>query len=275
MTKAKKFFLIMIILVQVFISCKRKSTQIDENAQPTPVKTWQIIWQDEFNDGNINSNNWNFDVGSLYGGWGNNELEYYTSRTINVYVENENLIIQVLKEDYNGFYYTSARMKSINKKYFKYGKVEARIKLPYGQGIWPAFWMMGQSGSWPSCGEIDVMEMIGGGNGRDNKCYGTAHWDDNGHKQSGGNFSLTWPERFADDYHVFGIEWNEEKIKWFLDGTQYYEIDITHTSMSEFHQEFYILLNVAVGGNWPGSPDDTTIFPQKMYIDWIRWYQWI
>ncbi len=130
------------------------------------------------------------------------------------------------------------------------------------------------TGNWPSCGEIDVMEMIGGGSGRDNKCYGTIHWDNGGHQQTGGSTSLAWPEIFADNYHVFGIEWNEEKIKWFLDGIQYYEVDININSMIELHQEFYILINIAVGGNWPGAPDATTVFPQKMYVDWVRWYQW-
>jgi len=269
-----KVFLIIIILLQLFLSCNKRQSSTYEIVQPTPTKTWVIVWQDEFDGSDINSSNWSFDIGSLYGGWGNNELEYYTSRTQNAYVENGNLIIQALKEDYNGYSYTSARLKSINKIYFKYGKIEAKIKLPYGQGIWPAFWMMGQTGIWPSCGEIDIMEMIGGGIGRDNKCYGTVHWDDNGHMYSGGNISLTWPEIFADDYHIFGIEWNEEKIKWFLDNTLYYETDITNAYMTELHQEFYILLNIAVGGNWPGAPDATTVFPQKMYIDWIRWYQW-
>ncbi len=133
---------------------------------------------------------------------------------------------------------------------------------------------MGQTGNWPGCGEIDIMEMIGGGIGRDNKCYGTVHWDDAGYKQAGGSISLTWPEKFSDNYHIFGIEWNDEKIKWFLDGNKYFETDITSTVMSELHQEFYILLNVAAGGNWPGSLDGTTIFPQRMYVDWVRWYQW-
>jgi len=262
----KKLIIVMVLLCS-FFGCKRRDATI-------PTQTWQLIWQDEFNDSSINSNNWSFDIGSLCGGWGNNELEYYTSRTVNAYIENGNLVIQALEESYNGFNYTSARMKSINKIFYKYGKIEARIKLPFGQGIWPAFWMMGQTGNWPGCGEIDIMEMIGGGIGRDNKCYGTVHWDDSGHQQIGGNISLTWPEIFANNYHVFGIEWDNEKIKWYLDGNQYFEVYITYANMSELHQEFYILLNVAVGGNWPGSPDATTVFPQKMYVDWIRWYQW-
>ncbi|MCX8093454.1 MAG: glycoside hydrolase family 16 protein [Candidatus Goldbacteria bacterium] len=274
--KIKGIFVFVIMIFILTFSCKRKLVKFDENLQitPTPTKTWVLIWQDEFNGTDINSSNWSFDIGSLYGGWGNNELQYYTSRTINAYIENGNLIIQALAENYNGYNYTSARIKSINKIYFKYGKIEARIKLPYGQGIWPAFWMMGKTGTWPACGEIDIMEMIGGGIDRDNKCYGTVHWDDNGHKQAGGSISLNWPEIFANDYHVFGVEWNEEKIKWFLDGIKYYEIDITPPTMKELHQEFYILLNVAVGGNWPGAPDMTTSFPQKMYVDWVRWYKW-
>ncbi len=226
-----------------------------------------FFWNDEFDKPDINPNNWVFDIGSLYGGWGNNELEYYTSRTVNAYIENGNLIIQALAENYNGYNYTSARMKSINKVYYKYGKIEASIKLPYGQGIWPAFWMMGQTGTWPACGEIDIMEIIGGGAGRDNKCYGTVHWDNGGHQQAGGSTSLTWPEIFAGNYHIFGIEWNQEKIMWFLDGIKYYETDITTVPITELHQEFYILLNVAVGGNWPGFPDVTTVFLQKIYVD--------
>lgn len=239
------------------------------------VKSWQLAMSDEFEGSAVDTAVWGYDLGSLYSGWGNNELEYYTSRTCNAFVSNGNLVIQAIRESYSGYEYTSARMLTKGKMSRQCGKVEARMKLPYGQGIWPAFWMMGDTGNWPACGEIDVMEMIGGGDGRDNKSYGTGHWDDGGHQMLGGNTTpVAWPAKLSDDYHVYGIEWDAANIKWFVDGALFYTLDITPAVRSEFHQPFYLILNLAVGGNWPGVPDGTTVFPQVMYVDWVRWYEW-
>ncbi len=221
---------------------------------------------------------WTHEVGG--NGWGNNELQYYTDRRFeNSRVENGTLVIEAIKEEYGGNSYTSARLITYqNGASFKYGKMEARMKLPYGQGIWPAFWMLGdgifEGTSWPACGEIDIMELIGGGPGRDDVVHGTIHWSDAGenHAMYGGQKQLA-EGVFADDFHLFSIEWNATSIKWFLDGIQYHVVDITPGALSEFHEKFFILLNLAVGGNWPGNPDASTVFPQKMYVDYIRVYQ--
>ncbi|MCB0730610.1 MAG: family 16 glycosylhydrolase [Ignavibacteriae bacterium] len=234
---------------------------------------YQIIWSDEFNGRTLDENIWIRETGG--NGWGNEEIQYYTNRDTNAYIENGKLIIKALKESFQGKSYTSARLITKDNKYFKYGKIEARIKLPYGQGIWPAFWMLGQninSVGWPACGEIDIMEMIGGGIARDNKIYGTAHWEQNGHASYGGSYTLT-SGIFADDFHTFTVEWSPQFIKWFIDGKQYHVIDITPSGLSEFHENFFIIFNIAVGGIWPGYPDSTTVFPQLMEVDYVRVYQ--
>jgi len=238
------------------------------------AQNWQLVWSDEFDGTDINDSNWTHEIGG--NGWGNNELQYYTDRDTNSYLQNGYLVIQALKENYSSWNYTSARLKTQGKVFFKYGKILARIKLPYGQGIWPAFWMMGENISsvgWPSCGETDIMEMIGGGD-RENTVYGTAHWaDENGlHVQYGDNYTLS-SGTFADNYHLFSVIWDDQSIKWYVDNHLYNELDITSAPLSEFHNNFFILLNVAVGGNWPGYPDATTVFPQKMSVDYIRVYQ--
>lgn len=237
------------------------------------AQNWQLVWADEFDSTSLDFSSWTRETGG--NGWGNNELEYYTNRDTNAFIENGHLIIQALKENYSNRNYTSARLKTQNKKFFKYGKIEASIKLTYGQGIWPAFWTLGQNISsvgWPKCGEIDIMEKIGG-SGEENKIYGTAHWDNNGqHAQYGNSYTLS-SGIFADDFHKFTIIWNEQYIKWYMDDHLYNTIDITPSGLSEFHNEFFILLNVAVGGNWPGYPDATTTFPQRMEVDYVRVYQ--
>jgi beta-glucanase (GH16 family) len=263
------FKLICLVFLLIMTSCSAKR----EPGNTAP--SWKLAWADEFDGSSIDPNAWGFELGSLYGGWGNNELEYYTSRTCNANVEGGNLVIQAIAESYSGYNYTSARMITKGKMSRQYGKIEARMKLPYGQGIWPAFWMMGDNFTWPACGEIDIMEMIGGGSGRDNRTFGTGHWDDGGHQMSGGNITpVVWPGKLSNDYHVYGIEWNAGSIKWFVDGTQFFELGITPAAMSELHQPHFLLLNLAVGGNWPGIPDGTTVFPQVMYVDYVRWYEW-
>jgi beta-glucanase (GH16 family) len=156
-----------------------------------------------------------------------------------------------------------------------YGRIEASLKLPYGQGLWPAFWMLGINISqigWPACGEIDIMEMIGGGDGRDNVTHGTLHWDDNGRKYRGGSTSCD-EGILHDNFHVYAVEWDEEKIDWYFDDELYFTLDITDPAMSEFHEHFFIILNVAVGGNWPGDPDASTVWPQEMIVDYVRVYE--
>ncbi|MFA4923332.1 MAG: glycoside hydrolase family 16 protein, partial [Ignavibacteriaceae bacterium] len=241
-------------------------------AASTQAQNYQLLWSDEFSGSTIDASNWTFEIGGS--GWGNNELEYYTNRSVNSYIQNGSLVIEARKENFGGKNYTSARMITKGKRYFTYGKIEARIKLPYGKGIWPAFWMLGENIStagWPACGEIDIMELIGGG-ANDKKVYGTAHWESNGHASYGGNYTLG-SGSFADDYHVFSIVWTSKAIQWFVDGTKYVTIDITPAGLQAFHKNNFIILNLAVGGDWPGNPDGTTVFPQKMFVDYVRVYQ--
>lgn len=244
-------------------------------AQNSAAQCYYQVWSDEFNNnGAPSSANWKHEVNG--DGGGNNELQYYTNRLENAECSNGTLKITAKKESYLGKSYTSARIITYGKKSFKYGKIEARIKMPYGKGIWPAFWMLGNSifsgTNWPSCGEIDIVEMVGG-TVEDKVVVGTPHWGDaNGnHAQYGGNKTHT--EKLANAFHVYGIEWTPSSIKWFFDGVQYHVMSITPSDLSEFHKDFFILLNVAVGGNWPGAPDATTVFPQTMEVDYIRVYQ--
>lgn len=229
---------------------------------------WVLVWNEEFDGPAIDPSVWGHEIGFIR----NNELQYYTERSENARSEGGNLVIEARQDDWNGNEYTSASINTKGKKSWKYGRIEMRAKLPFGKGIWPAFWTLGDSSRWPACGEIDIMELIGGGEGYDDKIYGTIHWDDGGHKSSGSTTQLA-AGVFADDYHTFGIEWDSERIRWFLDGTEFFSAAVTNAAMSEFHQNHYLLLNLAVGGDWPGSPNASTVFPQKYFVDWVRVYQ--
>jgi beta-glucanase (GH16 family) len=244
----------------------------------------KLLWTDEFDGpaGSLpDSARWGFDVGVGQNGWGNNELEYYTDRMQNAFLDGEgHLIIKAIKETFTGGgvtrNYTSARLVTRGKFEQTYGRFEARIKVPFGQGIWPAFWMLGNninSVGWPACGEIDVMENIGR---EPSTNYGSLH----GPNFSGGNsltafFTLSDGNRFADDFHTFAIEWEPREIRFYVDGALYQTRKaggLTSGKRWVFDHPFYLLLNVAVGGDWPGAPDATTIFPQTMMVDYVRVY---
>ena len=231
-----------------------------------------LVWQDEFEGTALKSANWTHEIGGS--GWGNNELQYYQEQ--NTSVENGMLIIKAKKENVGGKSYTSSRIITQGKKAFKFGRIDIRAKLPKGQGMWPALWMLGSNIStlgWPKCGEIDVMEMIGG-TGNDSKVYGTVHWDNGGnHAQYGGNKALTGGKIFADEFHVFSIVWDASFITWYLDDVKFHVIDITPDGLSELRGESFFIFNVAVGGNWPGNPDGSTAFPQFMAVDYVRVFQ--
>lgn len=231
---------------------------------------WNLVWSDEFNGNALNSANWSAEIGTGQNGWGNNELQYYTNRPENVRVADGNLVITARKEPYGGMNYTSARIKTQNLKSFTYGKIEARIKLPSGQGLWPAFWMLGSNIDalgWPKCGEIDIMERVN----NNPHVNGTVHWDAGGHADYGrasGNLDFS-------QYHVYSIEWDSKYIRWFVDGQEYnaFYIENGTGNTEEFQRPFFLLLNLAVGGNWPGSPDPSTPFPAQMLVDYVRVYQ--
>lgn len=232
--------------------------------------TWNQVWSDEFDGTSLNTSNWIAESGTGSSGWGNNELQYYTNRSQNLQVTGGNLVITAQKESYGGMNYTSARIKTQGLRNFTYGKIEARIKLPTGQGLWPAFWMLGSnitSVNWPYCGEIDIMERV------NNNAFvnGTVHWDANGYASYGnvsGNIDFS-------QFHTYAIEWDANYIKWFVDGIKFNEILITNGTgnTEEFQKQFFIILNLAVGGNWPGSPNTSTPFPSQMLVDYVRVYQ--
>ena len=231
---------------------------------------WNLVWSDEFDKSSLDSSNWTAEIGTGSNGWGNNELQYYTNRTENLQVTGGNLVITARKENYGGKNYTSARIKSQGLRNFTYGKIEARIKLPTGQGLWPAFWMLGSNFStagWPYCGEIDIMERVN----TNSFVNGTVHWDANGYASYGRESGYI---DFS-GYHVYSVEWDSNYIRWFVDGVQFNEFYIANGTgnTEEFQRPHFILLNLAVGGNWPGSPNSQTPFPSQMLVDYVRVYQ--
>ena len=232
----------------------------------------ELVWNDEFFGSTLNEEDWSHDIGNGCPdlcGWGNNELEYY--RPENTWVENGVLTLEARKENFEGSAYTSGKIVTRNKQAFQYGRIDIRATLPKGQGIWPALWMLGTNQpivGWPKCGEIDIMEMIGG-NGRENRVSGNAFWDNNGVTDDPKLYTLD-SGIFADEYHVFSITWDELEICWFVDDVMYHNLDISPAARSEFQNPFYLIFNVAVGGNWPGNPDATTAFPTSMKVDYVR-----
>ena len=248
------------------ISCKKGFSQANLPAGlSSAATTYQLIWSDEFDGSAVNTSNWGFETGS--GGWGNNEQEYY--QPANATVADGNLVITVKKETVQSNLYTSARMTTKGKREFMYGKIEARIKISPGQGLWPAFWMLGaniDTVPWPASGETDIMEHVNA----DSLVYGTIHWNNNGHVQSGGK-TVVPPA----GYHIYSIEWDSTAIRWYVDGNKYHEANILNNinSTDEFHKPFFILLNFAIGGNWPGQNIDESKLPASMYVDYVRVYK--
>ena len=255
---------------------------------PAPTQL-NLVWSDEFNEADGSSPdpaNWGFDVGG--GGFGNNQQEYDTSRTNNARIEGGHLVIEAAQETYTGAdnvtrNYTSARMLTKGKWSWTYGRIEARIKIPRGQGIWPAFWTLGKgidSVGWPKCGEIDIMENIGKTSDQGTE-HGTIHGpisngtDYNGNSGVGGTYTLLGGA-LADDFHIYAVEWTTNQIKWYLDNHQFFTAtpaSLPGGGIWVFTNSQFVILNVAVGGNWPGYPDGTTTFPQQMLVDYLRVYQ--
>ncbi len=243
---------------------------------PLSYPGYTLQWSDEFQSSTLSEDCWNYEIGNGASGWGNNELQYYKSENTFI-ADNEYLVIEAKEEVQSGFNYTSSRLTTQGKKSFKYGRVDIRAVLPKSQGLWPALWMLGDNISsvgWPACGEIDVMELIGGSAvGRDDTVHGTIHWDNAGSHANFGNGHSLSSGIYADEFHVFSIVWDETQIVWYMDDIQYHIVDITPSGLSEFHNPFFFIFNVAVGGNWPGSPNSTSIFPQRMIVDYIRVFQ--
>lgn len=275
------------LAIALIVTCTSFSFRVSAqtatgNGQTAPTTAnWKLTWSDEFDgrDGSLpDSSKWVLQTGGW--GWGNQELEYYTGRPENAQIQNGNLAIIVRKEQYTATdgvtrEYTSARMQTLGKFAQKYGRFEARMKLPTGQGIWPAFWMLGEdieSVGWPKCGEIDIMEAIGS----KTQVYGTIHGPGNPAKYStGDSFSLK-SGSLDGEYHIFAIEWEPQEIRFYVDDTMYAKktsADVPANGTWVFDHPYFLLLNVAVGGNWPGSPADTTVFPQSMLVDYVRVYE--
>ena len=241
----------------------------------TSYEGYSQVWSDEFDGSEVDENNWGYDIGGS--GWGNNELEFYTNR--NAYLTDGNLVIRANKENYGGREYTSSRLKTQSKQTVNYGRIDIRAVMPQGQGIWPALWMLGSNFptvGWPHSGEIDIMEMIGG-NGRENTVHGTAHWYNQSSNQNasyGGNYGLPSGETLSTNFHVFSIDWDSTSITWYLDNVQYHSMAINDSSsLAAFRKDFFFIFNIAVGGNWPQYPDASTVFPQRMVVDYVRVFQ--
>lgn len=248
------------------------SENISSESNPGESK---FLWHDEFDGDNIDTDKWTFEIGTGASGWGNNEWEYYTDRKENAYIKDGILHIRANKEDYEGSKYTSARMITKGKFSFTYGTVEARIALPVGKGIWPAFWLLGQNidaVSWPACGEIDVIETVNS----ENIVYGTNHWAYEGnHAEYGNNtkdYYGTSKELDITQFHTYKMVWDENVIVMYVDDFKYHEISIKESTgdTEEFHKPFFFILNVAVAGNWPGFEVDDSQFPNEMLVDYIR-----
>jgi beta-glucanase (GH16 family) len=268
-----------LLIASVFIYCLAGCAA----KVPTPpeIPGWELVWHDEFSGRTIDTAKWSFEVNAE--GGGNNELQYYTDRPENAYVKQGYLHIKAIEEDYTGpegsREYTSARMRTKEKGDWTYGRFEISAKLPTGKGIWPAIWMMPTDdvyGGWAASGEIDIMELLGH---EPYMIYGTLHyggeWPYNTH--TGDYFLLKDGQIFPDDFHTFILEWEPREFRWYVDGELYQTQTEWRTDggnyPAPFDQRFHIILNVAVGGNWPGSPNERTQFPQDMQVDYVRVYQ--
>jgi len=270
--------LAVLILPLTLISCSKKDNSSPNNPTPNPPNpvdttktttkpTYSLVWSDEFDGTTVDTTKWNFETGG--GGWGNNELEYY--QAANATVGSGNLMITAKQESVGNEPYTSARMTTQGKEAPTYGRVEARIKVPMGPGFWPAFWMLGsniQTVPWPGCGELDIMEHV-----NDNgTIYGTMHWAiNNQHSQYGSTLNVPT----VSDYHVYAIEWDQNEIRWYVDDTLYQTGNIKDNinTTGAFHLPFFIILNFAMGGNFPNTPVNQSLLPATMYVDYVRVYK--
>jgi beta-glucanase (GH16 family) len=250
----------------------------DASASDAGLAGWKLVWSDEFDGakGSLpDATKWVMETGGH--GFGNNQLEFDTDRADNASTDGEGkLVITAKAESYSGRSYTSARLKTAGKFEHDYGRYEARLKLPSGQGIWPAFWMLGAdigTTPWPDCGEIDIMENIGK---EPTLVHGTLHGPGySGGSSIGKSYELPSKAAFSADYHVYAIEWERDEVRWYVDGTLYQTRkpgDLPSGTKWVYDHDFFILLNLAVGGQWPGNPDGTTKFPQLLIADYVRVY---
>lgn len=257
------------LLLIAVSSCKKqdntnKSGTIGPPVTPVVKPVYELTWSDEFDGAAVDGTKWGFDLGNL---GVNNEKEYYKAE--NATVADGNLVITARKELVSGQPYTSARMTTLGKFSQTYGRIEARIKMPLGKGMWPAFWMLGENittVSWPQCGELDIMEHVND----NNLIYGTMHWNVGGHVSYGKTTTTT-----AGEYHVYALEWDKNEMRWYVDDNLYLTGNIKDNinTTGAFHLPFFIILNLAVGGDFPGQDIDESLLPQSMYVDYVRVYK--
>ncbi len=268
----------------LFISCLFIIGCGTDDTQTVATFT-NLVAEDNFDvDGQIDTSFWNFDIGDGteqgIPGWGNNELQFYTDRPENVTVQNGFLLITAQKEDFNGAQFTSARLQTKGKIQQRYGRFEARIRLPFGKGMWPAFWLLGDDSDgsiWPQIGEIDIMENVGDA---PTEIFGTVHGPGYSRGESISKKYTLENDRVDTGFHIYGVEWGPNYINYYIDDVLYYQItpeDVDEETNGEGEwvfndRPFYIILNLAVGGNLPGAPNEDTVFPQTMVVDYVRVY---
>lgn len=244
-------------------------------SSPIAYEDMELLWSNEFIADELDTDEWTWEIGNGDNGWGNRELQYY--REENTALEGGNLVITAKQEDFGGKFYTSSRIITQDKVEFQFGRVDIRAAMPEGQGLWPALWMLGANFDevgWPACGEIDIMELLGH---EPDVVHGTAHFATNTGERRflGMSRELSGDDTFAGEFHVFSIVWSHNRIQWLVDGVQYNMLSPADVSPATwpFNNQFFVLFNIAVGGQWPGSPDATTTFPQQMHVDYIRVFQ--
>ena len=286
--KALGFTAAVVMISGIFAGCAKEATP-DTAPETSVTKTetpqlsgYNLLWSDEFDGDTLNEENWNRELRDP--GWTNNELQEYTDSDDNIFVRDGKLVLKAIKTEKDGKeYYTSGKVNSQNKRDFMYGKVVVSAKVPEGQGLWPAIWMMPQDeqfyGQWPKCGEIDIMEVLGN---QVDTAYGTLHYGEP-HAEQQGTVVLTDGSTFASEFHEYSVEWEPGEFRYYIDGEHYLTINDWFTAVNgedekpypaPFNQPFFVQMNLAVGGNWPGNPDETTDFDNAEFeIDYVRVYQ--
>ncbi len=286
--KALGFTAAVVMISGIFVGCTKEATP-DTAPETSVTKTetpqlngYNLLWSDEFDGDTLNEENWNRELRDP--GWTNNELQEYTDSDDNIFVRDGKLVLKAIKTEKDGKeYYTSGKVNSQNKRDFMYGKVVVSAKVPEGQGLWPAIWMMPQDeqfyGQWPKCGEIDIMEVLGN---QVDTAYGTLHYGEP-HAEQQGTVVLTDGSTFASEFHEYSVEWEPGEFRYYIDGEHYLTINDWFTAVNgedekpypaPFNQPFFVQMNLAVGGNWPGNPDETTDFDNAEFeIDYVRVYQ--
>ena len=271
-----------IIAVCFFFFACSEEEMVSQNKETNDweIEGWNIVWQDEFDKDSLDLTKWSREIGGH--GWGNNELQFYTDSDSNSYVENGNLILkaQVVPQGIGSSkglrYYSSARLRTYGKGDWKYGRIEVKAKVASGQGIWPAIWMLPTDwlfGGWPSSGEIDIMEHVGYDLG---VVHGSVHTEAYNHKINTQRSSARKIANVDTEFHVYSIIWDKDKISFFIDDVQYFLFENDQEGNYKtwpFDQRFHLLINIAVGGDWPGNPDNSTNFPRKMLVDYVRVYE--